>query len=661
MVTPADHYQATTVIVEYEAARTAVNSKKLYYNASVLRIQAMYTKRVQIVNYGPIDHLDIAFPFEGDTPKPVVLVGENGSGKSILLSHIVNGLISAKDTIYPDTTEVEVNKVYKIRSGSYIKSGSEFYFARVDFESNLFMGEIRSKHPKQEYSGGLEGLSGSDAEAAWQEMKSVANDHQVSNIFQSKDEIEDIFSKNCALYFPPNRFEEPAWLNEENLKNQAEYMDRTRLKGHTNRKLINYSQLHDNQNWLFEVIYDSAVFETQTANLPIHTKDSDQPHSLPILLGPSGNATRTYEIALQVVRSVMKENQNVRFGIGRRLNRVVSIQGEMGTIVPNIFQLSSGETSLISLFLSILRDFDLCGASFTKAKEIRGIVVVDEIDLHLHATHQHTILPGLMRIFPNVQFVVTTHSPLFILGMKKIFGEDGFALHCLPSGQQISPEEFSEFESAYQTFTATGKFSEDIQKEIEAAQKPVVFVDGTTDVKYLERASELLGQEALLGEVHLRDAGGGGNLGNIWKKTTPILADVLPQKVVLLHDCDDEAASQDKGNLIRRTIPMQSDHPIRKGIENLFGKAVLQRALEQKPAFIDIDRERTKMERGKEIAVPERWSINKDEKTNLCHWLCENGAEDDFQHFEVIFQLLQDILNVAPRVPANHLSEDGKE
>ena len=46
----------------------------------------MYTKRIQLVNYGPIDHLDITFPFEGDTPKPVLLVGENGSGKSILLS-----------------------------------------------------------------------------------------------------------------------------------------------------------------------------------------------------------------------------------------------------------------------------------------------------------------------------------------------------------------------------------------------------------------------------------------------------------------------------------------------------------------------------------------------------------------------------------------------
>ena len=45
-----------------------------------------------------------------------MLVDENGSGKSILLSHIVNGLISAKGIAYPETPEVELGKVYKLRS-----------------------------------------------------------------------------------------------------------------------------------------------------------------------------------------------------------------------------------------------------------------------------------------------------------------------------------------------------------------------------------------------------------------------------------------------------------------------------------------------------------------------------------------------------------------
>jgi len=42
-----------------------------------------------------------------------------------------------------------------------------------------------------------------------------------------------------------------------------------------------------------------------------------------------------------------------------------------------IFHLSSGETSLLNLFLSILRDFDLSGASFEKEDDVRGVVVIN--------------------------------------------------------------------------------------------------------------------------------------------------------------------------------------------------------------------------------------------------------------------------------------------
>ena len=82
----------------------------------------------------------------------------------------------------------------------------------------------------------------------------------LDRIFSTKkdqeEKIKGIFSRNCILYFPPNRFEEPAWLNEENLKAKAEYMNLKHLQGYTDRKIINYSPLLYNQNWLFEVLYD---------------------------------------------------------------------------------------------------------------------------------------------------------------------------------------------------------------------------------------------------------------------------------------------------------------------------------------------------------------------------------------------------------------------
>ena len=239
-------------------------------------------------------------------------------------------------------------------------------------------------------------------------------------------------------------------------------------------------------------------------------------------------------------------------------------------LVPNIFQLSSGETSLLNLFLSILRDFDLCGTPFSQTKEIRGIVVVDEVDLHLHSVHQHEVLPELIQMFPNVQFVVTTHSPLFVLGMQRVLGEDGFAIYQLPEGQQISPEEFSEFGDAYQVFAATRTFNDDIRIVIENSQRAIVFVEGTTDQRYIEKASKLFGKGALLESLEIRDGGGSGNLAKIWKDSVLPLTKVLPQQVLLLFDCDTGRPPDSKGKLVQRSIPMQVQSPIKKGIENLF-------------------------------------------------------------------------------------------
>ena len=575
----------------------------------------MYTKRLQIINYGPISQLDIELPFEGDVPKPVVLVGKNGSGKSILLSHIVNGLITAKDHAYPNTPEVETGKVFKLRSGSYIRVGSDSSFGRVDCEDGLFISEIVLSRRKREYGAIPTELSSPDAAATWNEMESDRTSHIHSNMYNTNQiKLQDLFSRNCVLYFPPNRFDEPAWLNEESLNARAEYMGLKHLVGHTSRRVINYSPLHDNQNWLFELVYDRNVFETQTVRIPMPAQDSHQSFPLPVQIGPSGTATNAYETALRVIRGIMGEERNVRFGIGRRHNRAVSLESDGGQIVPNIFQLSSGETALLNLFLSILRDFDLSGATFSNAEEVRGIVVVDEIDLHLHAVHQYVLLPKLIQMFPKVQFIVTSHSPLFALGMAQTFGKDGFAIYRMPLGQQISPEEFSEFASAYQAFASTSRFSDDIRTAVLNAQTPILYLEGTTDAKYIRKAAELLGKLDLLDGIEVQDGGGGPNLKNIWSAIRSLSEDLVPRKVIVLHDCDYQGEAADSGNRYRRNIPKQTGHPIEKGIENLFSRATLERARKFKPAFVDINEAHTSTVRGEIHTIPETWTVNEDEK-----------------------------------------------
>ena len=66
----------------------------------------MFFNRVIIESVGPISNLELEFPKDGQQPKPLIIVGENGSGKSILLSHLVNSLIVGKQSVYDDV-EVE--------------------------------------------------------------------------------------------------------------------------------------------------------------------------------------------------------------------------------------------------------------------------------------------------------------------------------------------------------------------------------------------------------------------------------------------------------------------------------------------------------------------------------------------------------------------------
>lgn len=43
-----------------------------------------------------------------------------------------------------------------------------------------------------------------------------------------------------------------------------------------------------------------------------------------------------------------------------------------------------------------------------------GIVLIDEVDKHLHITLHFSILPKLFELFPNIQFIVSSHSPFLI-------------------------------------------------------------------------------------------------------------------------------------------------------------------------------------------------------------------------------------------------------
>ena len=219
-------------------------------------------------------------------------------------------------------------------------------------------------------------------------------------------------------------------------------------------------------------------------------------------------------------------------------------------------------------------------------------------------------------------------------------------LYRLPEGSRISPEEFSEFGQAYQAFSATLTFNKDVRAAIEASSKPVMFVEGTTDQKYIERVATLFGKQAILDDIDIRDGGGSGKLTKIWKDSVLPLTESLPHKVLLLFDCDTNRQSASKGKLFQRSIPMRCDNPVKRGIENLFGRSTLELARQHNPAFFITEEEHGGTdENGQPITIPERWLVNESQKTTLCNWICENGSQEDFEGFQVVFDLIEESLD----------------
>lgn len=76
-------------------------------------------------------------------------------------------------------------------------------------------------------------------------------------------------------------------------------------------------------------------------------------------------------------------------------------------------QLSEGERMMVAMVGDIARRLAIANPEGDPLAG-EGVIMIDEIDLHLHPKWQASIVPALRRTFPNLQFIVTTHSPIVL-------------------------------------------------------------------------------------------------------------------------------------------------------------------------------------------------------------------------------------------------------
>jgi predicted ATP-binding protein involved in virulence len=116
------------------------------------------------------------------------------------------------------------------------------------------------------------------------------------------------------------------------------------------------------------------------------------------------------------ISQFMHGMDNLRVRRKPRLHMAIDKNGE----TLNVAQLSQGEKSLMALVGDIARRLAMLNPTLENPLAGDGIVLIDEVDLHLHPSWQRSLCDRLTQTFPNCQFVLATHSPLVISDCQNV-------------------------------------------------------------------------------------------------------------------------------------------------------------------------------------------------------------------------------------------------
>lgn len=86
-------------------------------------------------------------------------------------------------------------------------------------------------------------------------------------------------------------------------------------------------------------------------------------------------------------------------------------------------QLSAGFAAIIDIISDLILKMQ-SQSSLNRVYDKKGIVLIDEVETHLHLELQKNIMPILTKVFPNIQFIVTTHSPFVLSSLPNAVAFD---------------------------------------------------------------------------------------------------------------------------------------------------------------------------------------------------------------------------------------------
>lgn len=430
----------------------------------------MRVVRAIFVNRAPFEHLDLEF----NSSHINVLTGINGKGKTTILSYIVDAFHEFARPHFVNSYAGKENKFYRYSSHLFTINNNKSSFVYIRFEDNGlpydYM-DIRGEIPQIEYDKYVPFNNKITIETIRQELKNNNNLAKIVSNGLKQEVVNRLFNTYVLTYFPSYRFEFPGYLNDP-YKIQMHHNQEMKFTSELRNPIEVVSDLQELSNWFLDVVLDGLLYK------------SDMRHQY----------ARNFLNSILSTTLSHKLGTQVRFGIGNRNQgasrlSITKLNGEV--LYPSIFNMSSGEAALLCIFGEIFRQAD----NINKDMNASGIVLIDEIDKHLHISLQKLVLPLLLNMYPQIQFIITSHSPFMNVG----FVDTGIAANIYDldnNGLLTFPKHTVELNHVYDMIIEDNKnylrlYNELIDK-IAESQKPLILTEGKTDAKHLQAAMEFL-------------------------------------------------------------------------------------------------------------------------------------------------------------------------
>ena len=132
----------------------------------------------------------------------------------------------------------------------------------------------------------------------------------------------------------------------------------------------------------------------------------------------------------------------------------------------NLNQLSDGYSSFLAIITELI--MRISGTNYTiHSYDAQGLVLIDEIENHLHISLQKKILPFLTTFFPKIQFIVTTHSPFVLSSI------DNAVIYDLEKQERVENLSAYSYTNIVKGYFEADEYSQEVKEKIREYEKLV--------------------------------------------------------------------------------------------------------------------------------------------------------------------------------------------